>query len=321
LRSPRYSPAQLAELLGIEKRRLLDLEREGELPKAKRDPETDFRYYLPEEVSEYRKLLKLSPIVPSHRRQLFLNFKGGTGKSSISASYGYRAAELGVQTLLIDLDPQGHLTRCLGFNGADFDRTLYEVLIDKHDVRDAIVETGMKTLHLLPANIRLSPIELSLMSQNAREWRLRRALEPLSDMYDLVILDSPPNIGLLNLNAILAADDLVVPVLADFLSYDGLRLLFDTLVDIEEDFDFRLKGIFIVLNLFNPSRNICLRSQEALKEHYPEYLLRSVVRQNTTIADATSLGLPIFQHAPSSRGARDIDSLVREVLTERTKYD
>jgi chromosome partitioning protein len=319
LRPPRYSPAQFSELLGIDKRRLLDLEREGALPEAKRDPATDFRYYLPEEGADYRKLLNLPPVVRSHRRQLFLNFKGGTGKSSISASYGYRAAELGARTLLVDLDPQGHLTRCLGFNGSDFELTLYEVLIDKHDIRDAVVETGMKTLHLLPANIRLSPIELSLMSQNAREWRLRRALEPLSGTYDLVVLDSPPNIGLLNLNAILATDDLIVPVLADFLSYDGLRLLFDTLVDIEEDFDFRLKGIHIVLNLFNPSRNICLRSQAALQENYPEYLLKSVIRQNTTIADATSLGLPIFQHAPSSRGARDIDRLVREVLMERAK--
>ena len=203
MRSPRYSPAQFSELLGIDKRRLLDLEREGALPKAKRDPATDFRYYLPEEAADYRKLLNLPPVVRSHRRQLFLNFKGGTGKSSISASYGYRAAELGARTLLVDLDPQGHLTRCLGFNGSDFELTLYEVLIDKHDIRDAVVETGMKTLHLLPANIRLSPIELSLMSQNAREWRLRRALEPLSSTYDLVVLDSPPNIGLLNLNAIL----------------------------------------------------------------------------------------------------------------------
>jgi len=295
------------------------LEREGVLPKAKRDPSSDHRYYLPEEVSEYRKLLRIPPLIAAPRRQLFLNFKGGTGKSTISASYGYRAAELGARTLLIDLDPQGHLTRCLGFDGSKFELTLYDVLIEKRDVRDAVVETGMATLNLLPANIRLSPIELSLMSQNAREWRLRKALEPISDQYDLLILDSPPNIGLLNLNAILATDDLIVPVLADFLSYDGLRLLFDTLVEIEQDFDYRLKNIFIVLNMFNSSRNICLRTREALREHYPDYMLDTVVRQNTTIADATSLGLPIFQLAPSSRGATDMDKLAREVLTKRVR--
>ena len=127
-------------------------------------------------------------------------------------------------------------------------------------------------------------------------------------------MDAPPNIGLLNLNAILASDDLFAPVLADFLAYHGLKVLFETLYSIEEDFDFHFDNIYIVLNRYNASHGICVKAKEALEKHYPKYLLKTIVRQNTRIADATAEGVPIFQLDPSSRAAKDIDALVNEVF-------
>jgi chromosome partitioning protein len=127
-------------------------------------------------------------------------------------------------------------------------------------------------------------------------------------------MDASPTIGLLNLNAILASNDLLIPVLADFLSYHGLKILFETLSTIEEDFSFVFENIFIFLNRYNESHRICKRSKKALETHYSKYLLQTLIRQDTTIAEATSQGAPIFLFAQSSKGASDIQSLIDEIF-------
>jgi len=124
------------------------------------------------------------------RKQLFLNFKGGTGKSSVSASYGFRMAQMGVRTLMIDLDPQGHLTQCLGLNSQQYHKTLFSALIEKEDVEKVIVKTDLPTLDVIPSNLNLSPIELSLFSMNSREFRLRRLLSSIEKNYELIIMDA-----------------------------------------------------------------------------------------------------------------------------------
>ncbi|MGZ3538854.1 MAG: AAA family ATPase [Thermodesulfobacteriota bacterium] len=308
-----YSPMAFSRLLGISKHELLEKESDGILPPAKRNSKKE-RYYKPEEVSKYRAYLGFPAPLKSLRKQLFLNFKGGTGKSTISASYGFRLAQMGVRTLLIDLDPQGHLTQCLGLNSQQFPKTLFHALIEKEEIGKIIVKTDLPTLDVIPSNLNLSPIELSLFSMNSREFRLKRLLSSVEKDYDLIIMDASPSIGLLNLNAILASNDLIIPVLADFLSYHGLKILFETLSTIEEDFSFVFENIFIFLNRFNESHRICKRSKKALETHYNKYLLNTVVRQDTKIAEATSEGTPIFLFAQSSKGAVDIQSLIDEIL-------
>jgi chromosome partitioning protein len=308
-----YSPMAFAKLLGISKHDLLEKEAKGILPPAKRDSNQE-RYYKPEDVSKYRVYLGLGSPLPSIRKQLFLNFKGGTGKSTISASYGFRLAQMGVRTLLIDLDPQGHLTQCLGLNSQQFPKTLFHALIEKEELEKIVVKTDLPTLDIIPSNLNLSPVELSLFSMNSREFRLRRLISSVEKNYELIVMDASPSIGLLNLNAILASNDLIIPVLADFLSYHGLKILFETLSTIEEDFSFVFENIFIFLNRYNESHRICKRSKKALETHYDKYLLSTVVRQDTKIAEATSQGSPIFLFAQSSKGAVDIQSLIDEIF-------
>ena len=132
--------------------------------------------------------------------------------------------------------------------------------------------------------------------------------------YELIVMDASPSIGLLNLNAILASNDLLIPVLADFLSYHGLKILFETLSTIEEDFSFVFENIFIFLNRYNESHRICRRSKKALETHYSQYLLETVIRQDTKIAEAASRGTPIFLFAQSSKGATDVQDLIEEVF-------
>lgn len=308
-----YSPNAFAKILGISKQELLEKESEGILPPAKRNAKRD-RYYTFEDVVTYRRYLGLPAPVRGPRKQLFLNFKGGTGKSSISSSYGFRLAQMGARTLLIDLDPQGHLTQCLGLNSEHYSKTLFNALIEKEDLENIIVKTDLPTLDVIPSNLNLSPVELSLFSMNSREFRLKRLLSPLEANYDLIVMDASPSIGLLNLNAILASNDLLIPVLADFLSYHGLKILFETLSTIEEDFSFVFENIYIFLNRYNESHRICRRSKRALETHYAQYLLQTVIRQDTKIAEATSQGTPIYLFAPSSKSAEDIQNLIDEIF-------
>ena len=132
--------------------------------------------------------------------------------------------------------------------------------------------------------------------------------------YEFIVLDAPPAFGLLNLNAIMAADDLFVPVLPDFLSFHGLKLLFETLDDLAEDLGHRLERIFVVINQFNPTTNIAKMAKEALEQHYAEYLLPTVVRQCTKFAQASGEGRPIFAFDPTSKGAADVQTLIDQTL-------
>ncbi len=311
-----YSIGEFAKLLGVSKAVIYKWEKEGKINKAKRIKrgKTMYRYYTTDDIRENRIKMNLQSPMIKKRKQLFLNFKGGTGKSVISANYGYKLAQHGFKVLMVDLDPQGHLTKCLGCNPESFSKTLYDVIINKDPIQSVITSTKMSTLDLIPANLGLSPIELSLTGLHAREYKLRRALSDIEDAYDAIILDAPPNIGLLNLNSILSVDDLLVPVLADFLSYDGLKILFETLRDIEDDFDYRLDNIYIFLNRYNESMNICARSRDALQKNYSDFLCNTLIRQNTTLSDATALGKTIFEYAPNSRASHDISKLVSEIL-------
>ncbi len=304
-----YARKHFAKLLGISCKRLDELTRRPDLA-ALGDTADGFG---PSHLSAYRSALGIQPSRSSLRCQLFLNFKGGTGKTSLSVSYAYRLAEMGHKVLAIDLDSQGHATQCLGFEGEQYDMTLFDVLTKKVPIDEAIVETPLAELDLLPSNLGMSTVDLALMPLAGREYRLKRALAEVSRDYEYIVMDAPPSFGLLNLNALIAAEDLFVPVLPDFLSYHGLKLLFETVGELEEDLDHTLDRIFVVLNHYNPITRIAREAKAALKTHYGEYLLETIVRQCTRFAQASSAGQPISAFDPRSKGAQDIDALIEEV--------
>lgn len=298
----RYSPKRLAAILGTTARQVQEAI-------GKRDA------YAPTDLAQARQKLRRVPAPRPRRVQLFLNFKGGTGKTSLSSSYAYRLAERGHRVLMIDLDSQGHATKCLGKEGGSFTRTLHDVLIRKVPLSEVTIETGMPGLSLVPSNLAMSTIDLALMPLAGREFRLRKALEEAKQLYDFVVMDAPPSFGLLNLNALMAADDLVIPVLADFLSYDGLRLLFETVQGLEDDLSHQLENIFIVVNAYNQTFKIAREALAALREHYADYILKTVVRQCTKFAQASSEGSPIFAFDSESKGAADLEAVLDEVMT------
>jgi chromosome partitioning protein len=298
--APSYSAKQAAEVLRLPLRTL-----QSALKQEK---------YSGVDLWSVRHTLHHFPRPLGHRRQLFLNFKGGTGKTALSTSYAWRMAELGYHVLLVDLDSQGHATKCLGFEGEDFEKTLLNVLVRKAPIDEVIQHTPMPNLDFVPSNLTMSTVDLALMPMSAREFKLKNALKDVSQRYDAIVFDAPPSFGLLNLNALMAAQDLFVPVLPDFLSFHGLKLLFETVQSLEEDLGHVLDHVFIIVNAFNQTFKLAKEALEALKTHYPEYILSTLVRQCTKFAQASSEGVPVFLADRECKGASDIDAMVREVL-------
>lgn len=298
--APAYSAKYVAEMLGVSTKALT-----GALRKDS---------YSPDDVWDLRAKLGRYPPSIGMRRQLFLNFKGGTGKTSLSTSYAWRLAELGYGVLLVDLDSQGHATKCLGYEGEDFEKTLLDVLVRKVPLSQVIQKSSLPNLDFVPSNLSMSTVDLALMPMAGREFKLRNALKEVEAHYDVVVFDAPPSFGLLNLNALMAANDLFVPVLADFLSFHGLKLLFETVQSLEEDLNHVLDHVFIIVNAYNATFKLAKEALEALRTHYPEYLLPTIVRQCTKFAQASSEGRPVFVADPGSKGASDLQALIQEVL-------
>jgi chromosome partitioning protein len=306
----RYRRRHFARLLGVTDEGLADADQRPELASLGGAPED----YGPSHLSAYRRALGRLPSRRPLRHQLFLNFKGGTGKTSLSVAYAYRLAEMGHHVLLLDLDSQGHATQHLGFQGEEYERTLYDILVKRLPLAEAVVRTPLAEFDFVPANLGMSTVELALMPMAGREYRLKKALEDVSGRYEFIVMDAPPSLGLLNLNALIAADDLFVPVLPDFLSFHGLKLLFETLSGLEDDLDHTLQRIFIILNQYNPTTRIAREARSALEKHYPEFLLDTIVRQCTQFARASSEGLPICAYNPRSKGSKDTNALINEVM-------
>ena len=311
----RYSGRRFAEVLGLTSRELAQAEENGVVHSTvKPGPGAAQKtLYSVDDLAAAREKLGRAPARRPMRKQLFLNFKGGTGKTSVSSSYAFRLAEMGYRVLVIDLDSQGHASKCLGVSGEEAESTLFDAIIKKTPLAKVIVKTGMPGLDLVPSNLSMSTIDLSLMPLAAREFRLRNVLKEVEGAYDFAVLDAPPSFGLLNLNALMAAHDLFVPVLADFLSFHGLKLLFETVQGLEEDLEHVLDHIFIVINAYNATYKIAKEAKEALEKHYPDFLLKQVIRQCTKFAQASSEGVPIFAYDSESKGATDIQAVLDEV--------
>ena len=247
------------------------------------------------------------------KKQLFLNYKGGTGKTSISSAYGYYLAQTGKRVLMVDLDAQAHLTTCLNQENLRQEKSLYSVMVGGENIANVITSTSLPTLKLVPSSLSLSALEVPLFNMHLREFRLRQVLKTVEKDYDFIIIDSAPSINLLSLNAILASDEILIPLLADFLSFHGLKILMETLASIETDFKFYLGKIHIFLNRFNEQYPVCTECKEAVHKFYPEWALQTVINESCEIIDASSMGKSVFELYPESRAASDIKSLVEEV--------
>ena len=244
-----------------------------------------------------------------------VNQKGGVGKTTSTVSLGAALAGYGRKVLLVDFDPQGALSISLGFNPNEMDLTVYNLLTqaDCH-VGDVIIGTDVENLDLLPSNIDLSAAELQLVSEVGREYALQRALAPIVDEYDVVLIDCQPSLGLLTLNALTAANDVIVPMECEYFALRGVALLKDTIDKVSSRLNPDLRIMGVLATMYDPRT---LHSREVLttvEQAFGDLVFQTTINRTIKFPDAAVAGEPITSFAPGSSGAEAYEQLAREVL-------
>lgn len=242
------------------------------------------------------------------------NQKGGVGKTTTAISLGAFLAAKGARVLLVDVDPQANATSGLGFDKWATERSTYDVLIGGNGAADAIVPTNRRGLALLPASPDLAAVEVELANEASRESRLRDVLQPIVAAYDFVLIDCPPSLGLLTLNALVAATDVIVPVQCEYLALEGLSLLLDTVERVRQGLNPELRVFGIVMTMFDPRTNLSEQVVEEVRQHHPTTIFRTIIPRNVRLSEAPSYGRSILDYDAASRGAASYDALADEAL-------
>lgn len=241
------------------------------------------------------------------------NQKGGVGKTTTAVNLCACLAEQGKHTLLIDSDPQGNATSGAGAQAGQ--QTLYEVLLGIATAEKCIVETDTPDMSVLPSDIRLAAAEVEMVSLERREYRLRAALRSLAEKYDYILIDCPPSLGLLTVNALTAANSVLIPIQCEYYALEGVRSLTDTVARVKRGLNAALDVEGVLLTMFDGRTNLSLQVVAQVKKHFRGKVFATTVPRNVRLGEAPSHALPINRYDPRSTGAEAYRSLAREVLT------
>ena len=243
------------------------------------------------------------------------NQKGGVGKTTTAVNLGAYLAVLGKKVLVLDNDPQGNATSGLGLKKSEIKQCIYDVLISEIPVENVILATQVPNLEAVPATIRLAGAEAELVGMMARDQRLRRSIEPVRTRYDFILIDCPPSLGNLTLNALAAADAVVVPIQCEYYALEGLSQLMKTLQLVQKYSNPALTVEGVILTMYDPRTNLSQQVAEEVRNHFQDKVYEAVIPRNIRLSEAPSHGLPINLYDNRSKGAESYLDLAKEVIS------
>ncbi|MGM9625806.1 MAG: ParA family protein [Eubacteriales bacterium] len=245
----------------------------------------------------------------------FANQKGGVGKTTSVVNIAASLGVLGKRVLVVDADPQGNTTSGFGINKKSAQNTIYDILIGRAEAKNAVVVTPFENLSVIPSNISLAGAEFELVMADNRESRLKQALSPLTGDYDYILIDCPPSLGILTINALVAADGLVIPMQCEYYSLEGLSQLMMSVKQIKKRYNPKLTLTGILITMYNGRLNLSSQVMEELKKYYADKLFSTAIARNIKLSEAPSFGMPVYYYDRNSKGAQ----LYRDVAAELTE--
>jgi chromosome partitioning protein len=242
------------------------------------------------------------------------NQKGGVGKSTTAVNVSAYLSSYGYKTLLIDLDPQSNSTSGLGMDPKDVKESVYEVLIHDSDPRGIILSTKYKNLNILPSSIQLAGAEVELVTSLKREFRLKEAIEKVKKDYDFILIDCPPALGLLTINALAAAKEVIIPIQCEYYALEGLGQLLSTINLVKKNLNDELMIRGAIMTMYDPRLKLAEQVIEEVKKFFSERVYKTIIPRNVRLSEAPSYGKPIMEYDPDCKGAEAYSNFTKEVI-------
>lgn len=246
------------------------------------------------------------------------NQKGGVGKTTTAINTGAFLAELGKKVLLVDIDPQGNSGSGLGMDVMNIEKTLYPVMLGELDINDAIIPTSIENLMLLPSNIDLSGLEVDLLDNKNRDFILKNILKTIQEKYDFILIDCPPSLGLLTLNALAASDTVLIPLQCEYFALEGLTQLLRVVRLVQQNINPELTFEGVLLTMYDSRTRLSAQVVQDVKQHFKQQVYEVIIPRNVKLSEAPSFGKPIGTYEPMSSGASAYRTLAREIIAANT---
>lgn len=242
------------------------------------------------------------------------NQKGGVGKTTTNVNLSSCLAMKGKKVLVIDIDPQGNTTSGLGIDKKTLEKTIYDVLIGDIPAGEAIIKTNIQNLFIIPSSVQLAGAEIELTEFEEREKRLRQSVEEIRNNYEYIFVDCPPSLGLLTINALVAADSVLIPIQCEYYALEGVGQLLNTIWLVQKSLNPHLTIEGVVLSMFDGRTNLSIQVVEEVKKYFKGKVYTTIIPRNVRLAEAPSHGLPILLYDPKSKGAEAYQELAEEFI-------